>query len=352
MNILIFAGCLDDKLRSKIFPILESKKVQKVFLVRKEKYNYPHPKLVQYNVAGILRKIMPLRELNRIVIALYILITEKIDLILGIHYFMHGIYSYFFSKIFNKKYILWFIENPKNIKPNKLFKKIIKSASVIATRGSNSIEYISSFGVSKERIIAPPNEFVIPNIKPLKEKDFDLIYAGNFIDIKDLPLWVDVIYEVKKDIPNIKGIMVGDGERFEDIKQRIKDKGLAKNITLTGRFSTNKTLEYMNKSKLLLMTSKSEGLPMVAIEAMSMGTPSVLPNVGDIIDLIVNEKNGYIVDSRDPKDFAKYIVQGLTNEKKYLEISKEAKKTIEDMTKESTLEKLVELWSKVLKNTH
>ena len=46
-----------------------------------------------------------------------------------------------------------------------------------------------------------------------KREKYDLIYIGNFIDEKDLPLWVDVAEEVKKIQGNVSAVMLGDGRR-------------------------------------------------------------------------------------------------------------------------------------------
>lgn len=61
--------------------------------------------------------------------------------------------------------------------------------------------------------------------------------------------------------------------------------------------------EYIEKSKLLLMTSKSEGPPMVVVECMAYGALVVVHSLGDIKDLVIQGKNGIIVNTRDPKEF-------------------------------------------------
>ena len=55
-RILIIAGCTDKKLISKISPILDSKYVEEVYLVRNTEMQYSHPKLVQYSVFKLLEK--------------------------------------------------------------------------------------------------------------------------------------------------------------------------------------------------------------------------------------------------------------------------------------------------------
>jgi glycosyltransferase involved in cell wall biosynthesis len=348
-RILIIAGCTDKKLISKISPILDSRYVEEVYLVRNTEMQYSHPKLVQYSVFKPFRKILPLRELNRIISSICILLFKRIDIILSIHFLMHGVYGYFLSKIFKKKHIFLFIESPRKYTKDRLMIKMLKEAYLVGVRGSDSMQYLLEKGIAKDKIFIPPNEFEIQNIRVSnKKKIYDLIYIGNFVDVKDLPLWVDTVECVKKDVPNIKCIMVGDGERFNDIKERIHSKGLKDNIELVGR--KNNVNEYIKKSKLLLMTSKSEGLPMVVVECMAYGVPAVVPNVGDVKDLVTHGKNGIIVNKRDAREFAKEIINILEDGEKYTEMSLESVESIKKMMENTSHDRVTYLWDALLKN--
>ena len=348
-RILIIAGCTDKKLISKISPILDSRYVEEVYLVRNTEMQYSHPKLVQYSVFKPFRKILPLRELNRIISSIYILLFKRINIILSIHFLMHGVYGYFLAKIFKKKHIFLFIESPRKYTKDRLMVKMLKEAYLVGVRGSDSMQYLLKKGIAKDKIFIPPNEFEIQNIKVSnKKKIYDLIYIGNFVEVKDLPLWVDTVECVKKDFPDIKCIMVGDGEEFNSIKERIHSKGLGESIELVGRKSD--VNEYIEKSKLLLMTSKSEGLPMVVVECMAYGVPAVVPNVGDIKDLVIEGKNGIIVNTRDSKKFAKEIINILRDKKRYREMSLECIESIKRIVNNTSHDKLVELWDSLLKD--
>ena len=227
--------------------------------------------------------------------------------------------------------------------------KMLKEAYLVGVRGSDSMQYLLEKGIAKDKIFIPPNEFEIQNIKVSnKKKIYDLIYIGNFVDVKDLPLWVDTVECIKRDIPNIKCIMVGDGERFNDIKERIHSKGLKDNIELVGR--KNNVNEYIKKSKLLLMTSKSEGLPMVVVECMAYGVPAVVPNVGDVKDLVTHGKNGIIVNKRDAREFAKEIINILEDGEKYTEMSLESVESIKKMMENTSHDRVTYLWDALLKN--
>lgn len=348
-NILVFAGCRDRKLNSKLSPILESDIVRSVHLSRKGCLENPHKKLSQYYPKGVLAKNLLLREISRVISGVRVILKNDIHLIIGIHFRMHSIYTYYLAKIFKKKYGLLIIESPKKYKMEGLYKKVLKSATFIGVRGNNSLQYLVEAGIEKDRIFVARNEFEIPS-QPIKsqEKVYDLIYIGNFVEVKDLPLWIEVVEEVKKEKKDVKGVMIGDGPDYDAILQMIEERGLKENIELVGR--KKDVYEYIDKSKLLLMTSKSEGLPMVIVEAMSRGIPSVAPNVGDITDLVQNNVNGIVIEGRKPKSFATHIMKILNDSNLYNQMSKEAIKSVDEVASISRLEVLVTDWEKVLRS--
>ncbi len=71
--------------------------------------------------------------------------------------------------------------------------------------------------------------------------------------------------------------------------------GLSETVKFLGSISQNEVAEWMRKSKCLLLSSKSEGMPNVVVEALASGIPVVATDVGDVSAVIREGVNGRVV---------------------------------------------------------
>lgn len=151
------------------------------------------------------------------------------------------------------------------------------------------------------------------------EKLYDICFVGRLTEQKNPLRFINIIKQVKQNISNVRVIILGDGELKEICKQTINKLELTDNIQLLG-FKKN-PYKYMAKSKVFCLTSKWEGFGLVAFEALSLGVPTIVSNVGGLVD-IVNEQCGKICKSDE--EFLKEIIDILKYENVYKEKSKNA----------------------------
>ena len=65
----------------------------------------------------------------------------------------------------------------------------------------------------------------------------------------------------------------------------------------------------LKKARLFVLTSVSEGLSLAMMEAMLCGLPAVVPSLGDLGDLVVDQVNGCLMDAPDPGVCADRILE-------------------------------------------
>ena len=99
---------------------------------------------------------------------------------------------------------------------------------------------------------------------------------------------------------------------LENLKQTVSELNLDSHIDFLGNLPQEKVRDLLNKSKLLIHTSKLETFGLVAIEANAMGVPVLTNNNGSLFEIIDNNKNGlYSENLLDGS--VNYFVQDLLN---------------------------------------
>jgi glycosyltransferase involved in cell wall biosynthesis len=88
------------------------------------------------------------------------------------------------------------------------------------------------------------------------------------IKLKQYDIFLQVIAGIKKEIPFIKAVLIGDGPEKEKLRGLIKTMDLQSNVFLTGELAHAEVLQWMQRSKLFLHTSSYEGFGVVCIEAL------------------------------------------------------------------------------------
>jgi glycosyltransferase involved in cell wall biosynthesis len=147
---------------------------------------------------------------------------------------------------------------------------------------------------------------------------------------------IEYMIEVVKTLNSINPIhLVVMGVGFHsDLLQSVQDKiklyQLQSSITLIPWTEQTDIFNIISKSKLYISTARYEGLPYSIIEALSLSIPCVVSACDGNKDLIIDDCNGYLIDSDNPKVFAQKINHLLNDEMAYRKFSKNAQKSFED----------------------
>jgi glycosyltransferase involved in cell wall biosynthesis len=147
------------------------------------------------------------------------------------------------------------------------------------------------------------------NIVRLNEAQKHLVWIGRFTDIKNPKLAIEIM-EILDKSNNLKVslTMVGDGELLSDMRVIAFEKKLP--IEFVG-WQTD-VYPFLQNSDALLLTSKNEGLPIVMLEAASMGIPTFCTDVGGVNSFITDGITGFLID-QNPELASKYISSALSN---------------------------------------
>ncbi|HBE13225.1 MAG TPA: glycosyltransferase [Clostridiales bacterium] len=130
-----------------------------------------------------------------------------------------------------------------------------------------------------------------------EEYAFDIVYVGRLSYQKNPCRLMEVLANVKTQLPHVRMAVVGDGELGKEVLCKAKELQLTENVTFMG-FMKN-PLKLMSMSKVMLMTSRYEGLPICALEAMGLGIPIVSTPTDGLQELVDDGINGFLRDQND-----------------------------------------------------
>lgn len=137
------------------------------------------------------------------------------------------------------------------------------------------------------------------------EKDFLLISVAELNYNKQQDLLINVVYLLKNKIPNLKLLLVGDGELKEHYSLQVSELGLGENVEFLGYRKDVANL--LALSDIAVSSSRREGLPLNVMEAMATGLPLVVTNCRGNRDLVKDGINGYVVGIHDVVAFSDKI---------------------------------------------
>ena len=130
-------------------------------------------------------------------------------------------------------------------------------------------------------------------------------YLGRLDEEKGVDMLIEVVKELSEDITFV---FIGDGALRNKIESELEmkiDRGV---VEITGWVDHEDVPEYLNQLRLLVMTSRTEGVPTTALEAMACGTPVCATPVGGIPDIVGHGETGFLIDQKQsPKEIAERL---------------------------------------------
>jgi glycosyltransferase involved in cell wall biosynthesis len=112
-------------------------------------------------------------------------------------------------------------------------------------------------------------------------------------EVKRPYLWLDLVTALQEQIPNLYGVFIGDGPLWQEVSQRASQSAFADRLRFPGAISPVEPA--MTALDLLLLTSRSEGLPNVLVEAQAVGTLVASTDVGGAAETFVPGTTGILL---------------------------------------------------------
>lgn len=149
-----------------------------------------------------------------------------------------------------------------------------------------------------------------PNAVHLNEPP-RIVFAGRFMAQKNPLQVVQTLTQLKK--AQWQCVMIGDGPLMQDVRRAVAESDLQDRFQFTGWIDPQAVLSWFDNGDILFMPSRSEGLPVVGVQALAKGLAIVASQVGGFVDLVDNNKNGYLIRPENTGQFSTSLLSLLTD---------------------------------------
>ena len=285
--------------------------------------------------------------LVQLLVALRIALFEDIDLVSSFSLPPYGIFALIVGRISRTPTHLGIIGADIDIHatawyggiPRWLFRRF----TLITVAGFTVKTRVAACGVPLDRVfvVMHPVSEEFYTAEPATRR-YDLLWLTRMSSEKDPLRFVAIVDAVRESHPDLTVAMVGDGPLLETVTNTISDRGLEDTIELVGW--TDRPIQYYRTSRLYVMTSEREILPLSLVEAMLLGVVPIVPPVGAIPELVTNGKNGRVILDRDIPSYAAAIDELLSDEAKRKRLADNAREIRTDISQP----RVAETWEEIL----
>lgn len=159
---------------------------------------------------------------------------------------------------------------------------------------------IAAMGPANTRLCTIPSGVPLSSRLSNQGGPLKLVYVGRFVqESKRVLELVDAFGRVMSAFPEIQAVMIGDGDQYAAVIQRIDALGLSGRIQLLGNIPNEVIQERLADYDVLVLLSDYEGTPGAVMDGMAAGLiPVCLDIPGGVRELVLNCQTGLLVQDR------------------------------------------------------
>lgn len=211
-----------------------------------------------------------------------------------------------------------------SINLERLLSKITTYLIVLSPSQSKELNQLKIGSLSKNLIIPLGFDFLVNQHLSLKERfsipEEYLIVAniGRLAPIKNHEAFIEIAKKVIRINPKICFLIIGDGERKNELQFMIDNNNLQDNVKITGYIEN--ILNYYHDIDIALLTSLNEGTPVAIIEALYFKKLIISSHVGGVVDLVEDSINGFTYHLNDIDKAVNIIIDYSKNSSQFSSI--------------------------------
>ena len=225
--------------------------------------------------------------------------------------------------------------------------KFLKKAT-IETFDFDEVEVIPNF-------ICPSHYVKLPD-SPLRIElapngELLLVHVSNFRPVKRAIDCVEIFARVKREFPNLRLVMVGDGPERAAVKHRASVLGVEDETLFVGKRSN--IAEYLGVSDIFLLPSELESFGLAALEASACELPVIATRIGGIPEVVNEGESGYLSDVGDVEKMSADTLKLLTDDELRTAFGKRGREiSVQRYSTQAIIPQYIAFYEKVLNAHH
>jgi len=160
--------------------------------------------------------------------------------------------------------------------------------------------------IEDEKLVKAEFRKQLPNNRPI-----EIVAAGRLSHEKGYDILLEAIAHIHKQAPPFRVNIYGLGPEKSYLEKMVKPLGIDTSVKFCG-FVDN-VLPILNAADLMILPSRSEGMPNILLEAWSQKLGVVATAVGGVPEMMEHEVNGLLVPPENPKLLGENMLLALTH---------------------------------------
>ncbi|MEM2272546.1 MAG: glycosyltransferase family 4 protein [Candidatus Aenigmatarchaeota archaeon] len=157
-----------------------------------------------------------------------------------------------------------------------LYNNLPRYADLVETVSAQNVEpMVRSYGIAREKIFITGNGIEIEKYEYSEKKQQVIAVLGRLVSYKRVDMAIEIFKQVKKRVPDVRLIIVGDGPDRKRLMKLAKDE----DIEFKGFVPEGEKIKILQRAKILLSCSEFEGFGIAPIEALACGAYPVVSDI-------------------------------------------------------------------------
>jgi len=156
-----------------------------------------------------------------------------------------------------------------------------------------------------------------------------LLCLGRLSPEKGFDVALEAFAAIMDRFPQSRLIVAGNGPSRSELEQQAARAGITHAVQFTGWVAPDTVQSLINGATMVVMPSREDSLPLVALEAAQLARPIVATRVGGLPEVVVHHETGLLVDKEDSAGLAQAISFLIDNPDAAVRMGKAAQRRVE-----------------------